>query len=391
MPASSTSTLYHLHDVPREPYKNQEIIEELSARLGDHPLPPEPIKLTSTDNVIYTVRLTSEQSKVVLWLFAHPSLHLDRITVDDGWTRTNKRARVVIDSLVGVKVDKRWVHELMEYWEDLPKSMKQALRDRYAALVEPKDSGPSAEGDVADLPSGRKRRRADESALELSLDGSSHDDAQKPVTTTTIEYIKLNTLFSDICTGADTISTAFREYKDVAFSLQARQQTYETQELSFLRLQEEREAVKREKDDWEHTRETERKMMDDEHQLRLGQLDARAAQLEAEYKQKLEVVALRSIKAENDLAEARKEREFAEVAEHRVGVYILKSWRHQPSLLLQAVRELKATARDEKLEEVWHQLSALFVSPDAAADGTKSSLSSSKNGGTSSSSPTTGV
>ena len=40
-----------------------------------------------------------------------------------------------MDALVGVKVDKRWVTELMDYWERLPDALQHTLIDRYTAMV----------------------------------------------------------------------------------------------------------------------------------------------------------------------------------------------------------------------------------------------------------------
>jgi hypothetical protein len=357
------------HNVLREPYRDAEIINALKALLGDLPLPPEPVSLTSSTNVIYTVRLTSEQSKVVSWLFAHPSLRLDRINPEDGWTRTNKRARVVLDALVGVKVEKGWLQELMEYWEDLPKSTKQTLKDRYSTLVAPRDDDDAPAGsDGAYQPSSKKRRRRTEEVQPVSptpsspYHRSSHDGPIKQDTTTASIYDELNKLYDDIHSAADRIQESLRKYKDVAFALQDQEEEYERHELSIRNLRVEREALDRTKLVWETTREQAAKTAEDELKRKSEQVDQRAAQLEAEHTRKLELIDLQTVKAEHDLAEASRERQRAEETELRLGLYTSKTWLRQPSLLLQAVRDLQAEPRDDKVDAVLHQVS-LLVTP----------------------------
>jgi hypothetical protein len=348
------------NELPRAAYKSPHLIQALQDVLDHHRPPPNPIKLTSPRYTMYTVRLTSKQSKVILWLFAHPSLHLEQVKVDDGWTTTNKRSHAVLDALFGVKVDKRWITELIEYWKELPKVAKQKLMERYNDLVDPADPR-DRDGDVQEekeikddgidggsqptvrpLAGARRRTKARrKKRRRVTVDVSDSDDmsqsdssvisfsaadvssSRSHPTVTSTKYARLNELYGEVASATRSLE----EYKRIAFELQLQQEEYEQHEVQ---MQQAKQALKQEQAEWKATANQEK--LSAEEQLRV----------------------------QRELLQ--REREQAEQTRLQLTRYALHGALGQPAVVLEAVRQLVATAGDDKsTTRMLHQMHELLA------------------------------
>ena len=369
------------------------LLSSLQQVLGDLSPPPFPMAVTSLQYVVYGTKLSSEQSGVLILLFAHPSLRLEEVRLLDGWTRINKRARIILDAIIGVKVDSRWLNELTAYWDALPANVKHTLQHKHGGLTEVagtgrangkrRTMGEQAQHDhttdaVAGLDEAvedrdtrhtritRKRRAvhningrledgSDTGSASVSTDilgtsvrqaaDRSTDPSRSAHVTSSVSY------YAQLAELYDTIVYAFDKYNDIACELEERKDEYATME--------------------------ERERLWNEQKAELqSQLQARQAQLEEE-KSKLSLdgqairenaaeVEKRAAQAENDARHAQQERKEAEAMQKRLESYAVQGMLSQPDVLIEAVRQLVATSKGHK---VLRQLQTIVNSAGDAATG----------------------
>ena len=133
--------VFTMDHIERVPFQTPVLLSSLQDVLGSLSPPPLPIALTSLEHVVYGTKMSADQSRVLILLFAHPALQLDEVRLVDGWTRINKRARVILEAIIGVKVDSRWLDELTAYWDALPADVKRVLQHKHGALTEVASAG----------------------------------------------------------------------------------------------------------------------------------------------------------------------------------------------------------------------------------------------------------
>ena len=369
----------------RSPFLDTSLLSSLQEVLGSLSPPPLPIAVTSSEHVVYGTRLSSEQSKVMILLFGHPALRLDEVRVADGWTRVNRRARIVLEAIVGVKTDGRWLVELAAYWEALPADVKRALQDKHGAWTEVAGVGKTsgkrrtmeehaahdcAADDVARADEGseeaeprqarstRKRRAVDGGGVRL--DGSDAGSASAAVprraedraksfspsvqaTTSVSHYARLTELY-------DTIVGAFDKYCNIACELEERKNEYAAMEERERLWNERKAAYKSE------LRAQQMQLEDEQNKLLADNKAAREQAAEVEQ---------RASQAKDDARRAREERREAEVMQKRLESYAVQGMLSQPDVLIEAVRQLVATSTGQT---VLRQLQSITSSAHSAND-----------------------
>ena len=357
--------------IERVPFHTPGLLSSLQEALGSLSPPPLPIALTSLEHVVYGTRLNAEQSKVLILLFAHPDLQLDEVRLLDGWTRINKRARIILEAIIGVKVDSRWLEELTAYWDALPADVKLALQHKHGALTEVAGIGRASgkrrtmgehaphghktehiaqlddaiEVRDAHQPRVTRQRRAANgnsgrvdgsdagSATDAGADVSAAADPSTNLlrsthTTSSVSY------YAQLAELHHTIVSAFDKYNDIACELEERKEEFAALE------------------------ERERLWNDQKAELQ-SQLHARQAQLEEErsklsaeekaLREKATLVEQRAAQTENDARCAQQERREAEAMQKRLESYAVQGMLNQPDVLIEAVRQLVATSKDRKV------------------------------------------
>ena len=367
------ASLFVMDNLERVPFHTPVLLSSLREVLHGWAPPPLPITTTSPEHVVYGVKLTADQSRVVILLFAHPSLQLDQVHIDDGWTRTNKRARLILEAIIGVKVDRRWLDELRTYWETLPAAVKHTLQHKHGALTEVAaigrasgrrramdeqrtqeddhvdDAGDQEEGDqerdTRQIRTKRKRRVTDGDRSgggdKSTHSGSAHLATEAVHGTTNSssstsqlpDSRSLMSFYPSLVELYGTIAHAFDKYNDIVFALEKRKEEYAAMDEA----EEQRKA--------QHT-ELERKL-----QQQQAQLEERKVKLCADEKavqDKAAEVEKRTAQAENDVQRACKEKKETEAMQKRLEMYAVQGMLSQPQVLIEAVRQLIATSPDPK-------------------------------------------